>query len=116
MKEIVLTCPFTGVEFTALEYDDGTLIVKHPLTGQMNTIKFDSFMGYYTIPSHMFKHMKTVNITQAAMLLNVSRQRISQILKNDVIPSKKVNGSNVFLLEDVLAYKDNRKVGAPFKD
>lgn len=116
MREIILTCPFTGVEFSALEYADGTLIVKHPLTGTLNRINWNGTIERYNIPRFLFKHISTVTLTEAAEILVVSRQRISQIAKDGVIPAKSVNGSTVFLLDDVLKYKETRKVGAPCKE
>ena len=41
MKKITLTCPFTGVEFDALENADGSLIVQHPLTGEHMRVGFN---------------------------------------------------------------------------
>ena len=116
MKEIKLTCPFTGIEFSALEYSNGTLIVKHPLTGEMQQISYNWNYHTYTVPYSMFQHIETVTLSQAAKILNVSRQRISQIYRDQVIPAKEINGTPVFVKADVERYAHTRKVGAPFKN
>ena len=115
MRKIECTCPFTGVDFEAMEYDDGSMLITHPITSEQVKIHKSLAFGGFVVPFHMFAKQDTVTMTQAAEMLDVSRQRISQIVKNDVIPYKTVDGSVVFIRDDVLEYKQNRKVGAPFK-
>ena len=38
------------------------------------------------------------------------------VICDDTIPAKTVNGQTVFMLDDVLKYKETRKTGAPRKD
>lgn len=115
MKEITLTCPFTGCEFTALEDLDKNIYFKHPLTGEDLRINYNRSIKKYNMPRKFFKHVETVDLAQAAEILDVTKQRISTIAMNNVIKPKNVNGKTVFLLSDVLEYKKNRKVGAPKK-
>lgn len=115
MKEIILTCPFTGVEFTALEYADGKLLVIHPLTGEQLTVNWNCSIKKYNVPKEFFQRIDTVTPAQAMEILGVSRQRISQIANDQTIPVHMVNGKPVFVADDVYAYRDNRKVGAPKK-
>lgn len=114
MKELVLTCPFTGQEFTALEYADGRLLVKHPLTGEDIVVNWNCSCQRYYFPKKYLKHVETCNKEQAAEILDVSRQRIAQIVEAQTIPIHMVGGETVFLLSDVLAYKDTRKPGRPW--
>lgn len=116
MKKVILTCPFTGVDFEALENADGSLVVKHPITGAMNRVNWNPSIERYNIGRQLFKHLDTVSLSEAMEILDVSRQRVSQIAHNGVIPAHEVNGSLVFLRSDVLHYKETRKVGAPRKD
>ncbi len=116
MKEITLTCPFTGVDFTALTDMLGNLYYVHPLTGENLKINYNSSIDRYNITPKLFKHIETVTISQAAEILDVSRQRASAIAATNVIRPVLVNGQQVFLLDDVLTYKNERKTGAPKKE
>ena len=115
MKEILLTCPFTGIEFSALESIDGNLIVVHPLTGEQLKINWNASCKRYNIPKSFFKKIDIVTQTEAMEILNVSHQRISQIAREQIIPTHVIAGKTVFLRDDVENYRDTRKVGAPRK-
>lgn len=114
MQELILTCPFTGVEFTAIQTADGDLLVIHPLTKEQIKITATVPTMVYSINAETFKHLDTVTPAELVEILGVSRQRVSQIVQDEVIPVHHVNGSPVFLMSDVLEYKKNRKVGAPY--
>lgn len=116
MKEEILTCPFTGCEFKALSDIDGHLYVNNPITGRIFKATHDSLHSCYRVPLELFSHVDTVTLGQAAEILEVSRQRISAIAANNTIPSKTVNGQTVFIRDDVLDYKETRKIGAPKKE
>ena len=116
MKELLCTCPFTGVKFKALESTDGNVYFIHPLTDDKLQMRIDKTDNSYQIPAEYFTYMKTVTPMQAGEILAVSKQRISQIVADNTIPVRLVNGSPVFLLSDVAHYKDTRKVGAPRKE
>lgn len=115
MKEIKMTCPFTGVEFTALEYADGKIVVKHPLTNELLQVNWNCSIKKYNVPKSFFKHIETITPNETAELLNVSRQRVAQIIKDNVIEAHDVNGSKVFVKDDVIRYRDTRKAGRPWK-
>jgi len=115
MKKVMLTCPFTGVDFEALETADGNLIVKHALTGEDVRVNWNGSNNRYYMQKNPFKHIETVTPAEAAEMLEVSKQRISQIVQKQTIPVHMVNGTPVFLKSDVVAYAQTRKVGAPFK-
>lgn len=114
MQELILTCPFTGVEFTAIQTADGDLLVIHPLTKEQIKINYNHTAMTYNTNAETFKHIDTVTPAELIEILGVSRQRVSQIVQEEVIPVHHVNGSPVFLLSDVLEYKEHRKVGAPY--
>lgn len=115
MKEIKLTCPFTGVEFSALEYADGKILARNPLTGEEIHMNYNCSIKKYNVARKEFKHVETVSLVEAANILDVSRSRISKIAIDGVIPAHIVAGRTIFLLDDVLEYKETRKVGAPSK-
>lgn len=111
-----MTCPFTGAEFTALEYADGKIVFHHAITGEEIHMNWNSSCCRYNLTRDVFKHIKTVTMGEAADILGVSRQRVSKIAKDGIIKAHDVNGTMVFVLSDVLTYKNNRKVGAPCKE
>lgn len=116
MREKIFTCPFTGCKFSATIDKDKNMIFKNPLTGTIEFIHYDPFMGTYEVPRALFHFTETLTLSEAANVLDVSRQRMTQIAQNEVIPPKTVNGQTVFLTSDVLQYDKTRKPGAPRKD
>ena len=115
MKELILTCPFTGAEFTAHEYPDGKIEFIHPLTGEALFVNWNCSIKKYNVPRMFFEHIETMTPNEAAKELDVTPQRISQIMKDEIIPVRYINNSPVFLAQDVHSYKKTRKVGAPKK-
>lgn len=115
MQEVMLTCPFTGVTFKALTDVTGNLYFNNPLTGEACRINYNISIKKYNMPKEYLKHVPTVTLTETAEILEVSRQRVSTIAQTGVIEPKTINGQTVFLLDEVLEYKENRKVGAPRK-
>ena len=116
MQKITLTCPFTGCEFTALQDAEGNMYIKHQLTGEDLKINYNCSIKKFNVPKSFFKHIETVSLSQAAEILEVSRQRISAIAANNAIRPVIVNDQQRFILSDVLEYKRTRKVGAPKKE
>lgn len=116
MKETILTCPFTGIEFNTIEDSDKNLYLKHPYTGTTTKINYDALGHFYIVPAELFTHIDTITPSEAAEILHVTRQRISAIAANATIPTYTINGQTVFLLNDVLEYKRTRKIGAPKKE
>lgn len=115
MKEITLTCPFTGGNFSALQDADGNIYIKHVLTGEDIKVSWNCSIKRFNIPDTAFKLIETVNMSQAALILGVSKQRISQIADEQIIPCFTVQGNKVFKYDDVVMYRDNRAVGRPKK-
>lgn len=120
MREITCTCPFTGLEFNAFQEESGDIFTTNPLTGETKSIMKSAIWAndndFYMIPISMFKHVPIVKAYDAKEILGVSKQRIAQIIANDTIPVKRINGEPYFLKSDVLDYRENRAVGAPRKD
>lgn len=117
MERVIFTCPFTGVEFQAFkEPHSKRMFFAHALDHEMFGITWDMERDCFIVPAHMFRHIPTCTPAEAAEILDVSRQRISQLVNDDVIPSHIVNGQPVFVMSDVLNYKESRKAGRPRKD
>lgn len=116
MKELFLTCPFTGVPFKAIQSSDDMVYFVHPLTGEQLTGIYDMRTNTITVSMKNFEHIESVSPKEAQDILDVSKQRISQIVASNIIPVRIVAGLPRFLRDDVLRYKENRCVGAPRKD
>ena len=115
MKEKRFTCPFTGCEFSAPTDAFGSIYAKHPLTGKDFRATYDPKTNSFMIPAELFAHVLYVSQSDAADFLGVSRQRVNAIAAKNVITPRIVNGQTVFRFDDVLKYKDTKKVGAPKK-
>lgn len=115
MKETLLTCPFTGCTFTALEDLSGNIYFRNPLTGEDLKMNYNCSIDKFNLPRSFFRKVETVTPSEAAEILEVSRQRISAIMASNVIKPVFVNGKQCLLKTEVLEYKENRKVGAPRK-
>ena len=115
MRKITLTCPFTGLPFEALEFSDGKISFKHALTGEEIHMNWNPTIERYNIRKNAFSLIETVTFSEAAEILDVTPQRITQIARDNVIRAYNISGKHVFLKHDILEYRDNRKVGAPRK-
>lgn len=118
MKPVSITCPFTGQVIKATKNEDsGTLIFINAITKEPITCLYDYEKDCYCIPAKiLLEKYDLISMTQAAYILGVTRQRISQIAKTETIKSLTINGKTVFHKQDVLNYKETRKVGAPKKE
>ena len=132
MEKVKFTCPLTGVGFEMIfqekikhfETEFSKLpvfpILSKPLCNHpIEHYPLDVYINEryeLCIPMTYFELIETVTPVEASEILETSRQRITQILNDDIIPSHMVNGKPVFRLDDVLEYKENRSVGRPRKD
>lgn len=116
MIKRTITCPFTGVEFNALESADGNMIVQNPITGDTIRLTYDVETNAYTVPKAYFGLVETMNSSEAAEYLDVTRSRISKIAVDGIIPHFLVNGKPMFRKSDIIEYAKNRTVGRPAKE
>lgn len=113
MPNVLLTCPFTGLPFEAIENADGSLIIRNPLKDTyMQVFNND---GAITIPYKFFEHADTMSCIEAAKYLGVTKSRVYSIVKNNIVPSHIVNGKPVFLADDIIEYGKTRTIGRPRK-
>lgn len=106
MKSIALICPFTGVEFEALQSElTGEYIFTNPITGQL----YASENKHLYLPISAFTDSpKSVAPIEAAEMLGVSKQRVTKLLRTGKLPFFLVNGNKRILENDVLEYRKNR--------
>lgn len=116
MKKKILTCPLTGIDFTALETADGNLIATNPITHEEVRLNYNSSCNRYYINPEHFKRIELVTLTEAAEILDVSLQRVSKIAADGIISTCVIGSSKYMVKADVLEYKRTRKVGPPTKE
>lgn len=113
MTPITLTCPFTGLSFEAMKTQD-QMTLTNPLTQKQIPIKIKN--GFAHVPMTVFTHIATLNATETALYLNVSRQRIDQLVKAGKLLPRYINSEPIFIMDDVIEYAQTRKNGRPRKD
>ena len=118
MKPVSITCPFTGQVIKALQNEsDDSIIIENAITHEQFTCMYDKEKDCYCIPAQiLLQKFDLITQAHAAYILGVTRQRISQIAKMETIKPLLVNGKTMFHRQDVLDYKETRKVGAPKKE
>ena len=120
MQKKILTCPFTGVEFELASLENQLVPLSKAVTHHPRKhYPLDIYMNErwdICIPYKYFEHIETLTPAEAAKILEVSRPRMTQIINDNIIDSHMVNGSIMFLLDDVMAYKENRQPGRPKKE
>ena len=107
-------CPFTGQKFHGTIENDGSITILNPITKAIYNFKVHG--NAITIPLELFEYVDMVNGSQAAKILNISHQRISELAKNDRIPYTLINGVKMFRRDDIMRYKNSRKNGRPRKE
>lgn len=110
MKLRKLTDPFTGAPIEAMQMDDH-LTFTSPLNGGQFICRIDN--GCISLPLGEFDYVELMDSQDAAMMLHVSRQRISQLVDTDVLKPIYLGKTQYFSKEDVLNYKKERKPGRP---
>lgn len=113
MRRILLTCPFTGVTFEALQTADNNIIARNPITGEEVRMNYNCSCDRYYIYPEAFKMVETLTLSEAADMLDISVQRVSKMVNDGLIKTFEIDGKKKTTLESVLNYKETRKVGAP---
>lgn len=114
MQNVKFTCPLTGAEFNATAEDDGSLSVTNPITGNIENYRIQN--NKICIPIGAFDHVPMIDETQAAKMLNVTKQRINFMAKNKQLHSCIIGGRRFYRESDILNYKKQRKTGRPKKE
>ena len=68
-----------------------------------------------TVDQETRQEIKLVYIYDAAKILDVSKQRISQLVKDGILDIYNVYGLPFFKITDIENYAKTRKVGRPVK-
>lgn len=120
MRKQKLTCPLTGCGFEVITTnEENPMFEKFLMSHPIEHYPFEAYVNEryeLCIPLKCFERVETVTPSEAANILNVSKQRMSQLIRSNVLNAHIVNGQPVFKLEDVLEYKRTRKLGRPRKE
>lgn len=106
------TDPFAGIDFTVVAHDDEIRFM-HPITNETVTAHLDG--ETLSIPLSAFERVETMNVKETCDTLEISRQRLSQLVANDILIPFYIGDSQHFRTADILEYKQNRKTGRPRK-
>ena len=115
MQKIMLTCPFTGIEFEGMKDSSGNILIINPLTG--DHVKLDRWLNrenktVYKIPYEAFTHIDTISQTEAAEIIGVSKPRISALCQSGQLKSVTVGNSVIISKDSAIEYRDSeRKAG-----
>lgn len=115
MEQLVLTCPFTGLEFHAF-FNGSDLICSHPIVHEQMRFKVDMLENSITVPLEYFKHFEMVSPVEAAGMLDITRQRMTQLMDDEIIPAVFIGGRKLVKRDDVISYLESRTVGRPKKE
>lgn len=89
--------PFHGCEFSALEFDDKSILFDNAFDHESCALGYNEELDAYVIPAKLLNHRATVSLVQAAEILNVSKARVSALCAKGQLKHEKVNG--VMLIE-----------------
>lgn len=103
------TDPFTGCEFSALEFDDNSLLFDMAFDKQPCAVSYDAESDMYLIPATAFRHKPTVTLTQAANILSVSKARVSTLCAKGQLKHERINGTILIEWESLDEYATERK-------
>lgn len=108
MQKVSITCPFTGLEFEAVEYADGRFIATNVITGEDVHISYNPSIDRYLVPKGAFKHEPLMTLGECAELLDVSKPRVTALVNSGKIKAVRP-GSSVYVTKNsVLEYRCKR--------
>lgn len=117
MKQAIFTDPFTGIEFGATEYADGSFVATNPITGEQFKVTYNPSCKRYQLPKQALKHIEVMSMKEAAEYSGVSVQAISNAVDRGKLQARKLaNGHSVIVKRELDAYNSIKKVGRPAKD
>ncbi len=108
MKKVTKTDPFTGLQFSAEEYADGSISMRLPFIGSYS-LEYSPSCDGYVIPRYLFDKRETYGLNEAASILGVSKQRVSTLCRNGTLRSTKAGGIMLIDAMSVLEYREKRK-------
>lgn len=89
------------------------LYIDNPLTGEKMSFwsKDDSIL----LPLKLLQQKEIMNSASVCAMLDITRQRLYQLTLDKKLTPHYIEDKQYFLKDEVLEYKENRKVGRPRK-
>lgn len=109
MEKVMITCPFTGLEFEALKYMDGRIITSNAITGEEIQLTYNPSIKKYMMPASILKHIPLVTMDECARELGVSKPRITALIKDHRLQTLRPGAVVYITKESMLDYKHSRR-------
>ena len=109
MEKVMVTCPFTGLEFEAIKYADGRLVTTNKITGQDMQVTYNSSCNRYMIEPKEFKHTPLVTLAECAEYLGVSKPMVTKLAKTGTLLAVRPGASVYVTKKSMLEYDYKRK-------
>lgn len=97
--------PVSGLPFTVAIYDDGTFSYTH-LDGTVMHGKYDFLQDIYCFESDAMNNHQMISASDAVQILNITKQRISQLCESGRLESGFIGNSLFVSLDSVRKYKE----------
>lgn len=108
MQLTTKTDPITGLDFKALELNDGTIVLDTALSGTVQ-FPYDSSTQSYQVPKCLFDHKRTLTMQECSNLLGVSKMYVSRLCNNGILTAAKINGAMVIDYDSAIRYRKERQ-------
>ena len=109
MEKVLITCPFTGMEFEALKYADGRLVTSNKITGDEIQITYNSSIKKYMLDARLLKHVPLVTMDECAETLGVSKPRVSALVKKGKLQTVRPSAALYITKDSMLDYKRQQR-------
>lgn len=105
MRKVMITCPFTGLEFEAIEFADGSIVTTNKITGEDMRIGFSTVSNRYLVDPRFLKHVEMVTMEECAEFLEISKPRISKLVKEGRLQTVRPSAALFITRDSMLDYK-----------
>lgn len=109
MEKVLITCPFTGLEFEGVKFADGRIVTTNALTGEEIRIGYNPSIRKYMLDASLLKHIPLVTMEECAEELGISKPRISVLVKQGRLTSIKPSSALYITKESMLEYKQHQR-------
>ena len=105
MEKVMITCPFTGLEFEGIKYADGRIITTNKITGEDIHITYNASCNRYMIDPREFHHKPLVTLAECADRLGVSKAWVSKMATKGVLKAVRPGATVYITKESMLDYE-----------
>lgn len=105
----MITCPFTGLDFEAVEYADGKFVATNAITGEDLHISYNPSIDRYLINRDAFKHVQLMTLSECAEELGVSKAYASILTSRGDLKSVRPGAALYITRDSVLEFKCKKR-------